>query len=208
MTTSFDSKEHWEHIYQTKSLQDVSWYQPVPITSLDFIAGLNLNPDAAIIDIGGGDSFLVDHLLDLSYTNLTVLDISSEAIKRAKKRLGFKQDQAQWVVSDVVNFSPEIKYDVWHDRAAFHFLKTDEQVNQYVETVYHNLNPYGNLILGTFSENGPKKCSGIEITQYSQESMTQLFSKFFVKVECINVDHPTPFETVQNFTFCLFKRKH
>jgi 2-polyprenyl-3-methyl-5-hydroxy-6-metoxy-1,4-benzoquinol methylase len=202
-----DYKSHWENIHSTKSNTDVSWYQATPVTSIDFIESLGVPKDAAIIDIGGGDSFLVDHLLALGYTNVTVLDISAAAIAKAKERVGDKSKQVKWVVSDINEFDSTENYDVWHDRAAFHFLTRDEEISKYVRTVYNGLNPFGTLILGTFSENGPTKCSGIEITQYSQESMVQLFSESFVKIECTNVDHTTPFDTVQNFTFCRFKRK-
>lgn len=208
MTTDLNTKNHWENIYKTKSLDEVSWYQPTPATSLDFIQSLKLDLNAAIIDVGGGDSYLVDHLLSAGYTNITVLDISSAAIDRAKNRLANRANLVKWIVCDVNDFNPTQTYDLWHDRAAFHFLTQNDQIKQYVDTVNRGLKPFGSLILGTFSENGPKKCSGIEITQYSQQSMARLFTEDFVKVECINVDHPTPFNTIQNFTFCRFKSKN
>lgn len=207
MTTEFSPKKHWENIYNTKSLQEVSWYQPTPATSLNFIQVLQLSADAAIIDIGGGDSFLVDHLLNAGYTNLTVLDISEAAIHRAKARLGNRADHVTWIVSDINEFKPTTTYDLWHDRAAFHFLTDGNKIKRYVDTVHTALHSFGSFILGTFSENGPKKCSGIDITQYSQQSMASLFTDHFVKIECTNVDHPPPFNTVQNFTFCVFKKK-
>ena len=207
MTTKFDPKKHWENIYTTKSLEDVSWYQPTPEISLEFIGALQLNLDAAIIDVGGGDSFLVDHLLKAGYTNITVLDISAAAIDRAKNRLGERASQGNWVIEDINRFVPTQSYDVWHDRAAFHFLTHSENIKRYVSTVNQALNPFGSLIIGTFSENGPIKCSGIEITQYSQQSMVRTFDDNFVKIECANVDHNTPFDTVQNFTFCRFKKR-
>ncbi len=207
MTTKFDPKKHWENIYTTKSLEDVSWYQPTPEISLEFIGTLQLNLDAAIIDVGGGDSFLVDHLLKAGYTNITVLDISAAAIDRAKNRLGERASQVNWIVEDINRFVPTQSYDLWHDRAAFHFLTHSENIKRYVSTVNEALNPFGSLIIGTFSENGPIKCSGIEITQYSQQSMVRTFADKFVKIECANVDHNTPFDTVQNFTFCRFKKR-
>lgn len=207
MTTDFDSKKHWENIYGSKPLEDVSWFQPTPVTSLDFIEGLGMGPNASIIDIGGGDSYLVDYLLDSGYTNLTVLDISKAAIDRAKERLGHLAGKVQWIESDINDFEPTIEYDVWHDRAAFHFLTEGHNIKRYVNMVGRGLRPFGSLIIGTFSENGPAKCSGIAITQYSQESMTSLFTDKFVKIQCTNVDHSTPFGTTQNFTFCSFKRR-
>ncbi len=154
---------HWEHIYQTKALNEVSWYQPKPETSLSFFTELQVSPEAKILDVGGGDSFLVDYLLDLGYLDLTVLDISATAIERAKSRLGERAKQVKWIVSDILDFVPQVRYDVWHDRAAFHFLTEEKEVERYVETAAQGIADNGVLILGTFSENGPKKCSGILI---------------------------------------------
>ena len=202
----FDRKKHWENIYDSKDLKDVSWYQPTPQTSLDYIVEANMPLTAKIIDVGGGDSFLVDHLLDLGYQNITVLDISKQAISRAKTRLGDRAKKVTWIVSDVAHFEPTEHYDVWHDRAAFHFLTDANEIAQYVKTIYNYLHPDGILVIGTFSEDGPKKCSGIEITQYSEESMTKLFGECFSKMTCTFVEHPTPFDTTQNFIFCSFRK--
>lgn len=204
---NFDKKKHWETIYKTKELQNVSWYQPVPQVSLDFIEKAHLSKDALIIDVGGGDSFLVDHLLELSYSNLTVLDISEAAIERAKKRLGEKANQVKWIVSDVLDLKDENFYDLWHDRAAFHFLTKDEDVKKYVEIVANSLSKNGKLVLGTFSEQGPTKCSGVEITQYSVDKLDQRFGILFDRMESKLVDHQTPFNTVQNFVFCGYQKK-
>ncbi len=201
---NFDRKKHWENIYENKPLTDVSWYQPTPQTSLDYFKDLNISLDAKIIDIGGGDSFLVDHLLDLGYYNITVLDISNAAVLRAKKRLGSRARQVIFIVSDISDFIPETTYDVWHDRAAFHFLNQKDDVTKYVETARKALKTGGNLIIGTFSESGPLKCSGIEITQYSEHSLSEAFDERFEKISCLAINHPTPFDTVQNFIFCSF----
>jgi len=201
----FNRKNHWENIYATKSFEEVSWYQPKPETSLEFIERLNLNKDAAIIDIGGGDSFLVDFLLKSGYKNLTVLDISEKAIQRAKKRLGKKAQKVKWVVSDITEFEPDEKYDAWHDRAAFHFLTHDKDVKKYVETAKKSIQADGFLFIGVFSENGPKKCSGIEIRQYSEESLSAIFENSFEKTESFKTDHKTPFNTIQNFVFAGFR---
>ena len=203
----FDRKAHWEKIYTTKELNEVSWYQPKPLTSLNYIESLNLKKDANIIDVGGGDSFLVDELLNLGYNNLTVLDISSAAIERAKKRLGKKSNQVKWIVADVSNFNATEKYDCWHDRAAFHFLTSTQEINNYVETVSNAVIENGYLIMSTFSEEGPTKCSGIEIQQYSAEKLETTFSKHFTKISCKIVNHTTPFNTVQSFCFCKFQQK-
>lgn len=202
----FDRKKHWETIYQTKELKDVSWFQPNPETSLAFFKQFNVPLTASIIDIGGGDSFLVDHLLDLGYTHITVLDISESAIERAKERLGEKADKVKWIIADAATFHPSEKYDFWHDRAAFHFLTDENEITHYLETAQHFINPEGILVIGTFSEQGPKKCSGIDIKQYSENTMTERLKKYFDKIKCITVDHKTPFDTIQNFVFCSFRK--
>lgn len=206
MMESFNRKSHWENIYQTKLLNEVSWFQPKPDTSLNFIHEFNMSKSAKIIDVGGGDSFLVDHLLDLGFENLTVLDISEAAIERAKERLGSKSDKVKWIVSDVLNFVPEEKYDFWHDRAAFHFLTDEQDVQLYLQTAQQSIDSSGVLVIGTFSEQGPTKCSGIPIKQYSEVMLTELFETYFEKVGCLIVDHNTPFDTVQNFVFCSFRK--
>ena len=203
---NFDRKKHWENIYQTKELKDVSWFQPTPETSLDFFKQFNVPTTAKVIDIGGGDSFLVDHLLDLGYQDISVLDISAAAIDRAKQRLGDKAKNVKWIVADAATFKPTEKYDFWHDRAAFHFLTDEHEISNYLETARQNINPTGVLVIGTFSEQGPKKCSGIEIKQYSETTMTVRLKNFFEKIKCITVDHKTPFDTIQNFVFCSFRK--
>jgi ubiquinone/menaquinone biosynthesis C-methylase UbiE len=203
---NFDRKKHWENIYRTRELKDVSWFQPTPETSLDFFKQFNIPTTAKVIDIGGGDSFLVDYLLDLGYEDISVLDISEAAIERAKKRLGDRAKNVKWIVSDAAAFAPTEKYDFWHDRATFHFLTAEEDISSYLETAQRYINPTGVLVIGTFSEQGPKKCSGIEIKQYSEASMANRLKNFFEKIRCIAIDHETPFDTIQNFVFCSFKK--
>jgi len=203
---NFDRKKHWEEIYRTKKLSEVSWFQPTPETSLDFFKHFDLPIYAKIIDIGGGDSFLVNHLLAMGYQDITVLDISEAAIDRAKQRLGAKAESVKWMIADVAAFSPTEKYDFWHDRAAFHFLTDEQEISNYLETAKKNINSNGILVIGTFSEQGPKKCSGIEIKQYSEITMTERMSPFFEKIKCLTVDHKTPFDTIQNFVFCSFRK--
>jgi SAM-dependent methyltransferase len=202
----FDRKQHWEKIYHTKMLNEVSWYQPTPQTSLDFLEQFRIPLTAKIIDVGGGDGFFIDHLLELGYTNVTVLDISEAAIERAKIRLGERADDVKWIIADAADFVPPEKYDFWHDRAAFHFLTNDNEIRRYIATAQRNIHPGGIMVVGTFSETGPLKCSGIEIRQYSETSMTDAFGPFFEKIRCITVDHVTPFQTIQNFTFCSFRK--
>lgn len=204
--SSFDRKNHWENLYQTKSLEDVSWFQPTPETSLNFIKEFNLSQKAKIIDIGGGDSYLVDHLLELGYENVTVLDISNAAIERAKKRLGDKAGKINWIVADASDFQSMEQYDLWHDRAAFHFLTDENEIDNYIQTAAKGISADGIMIIGTFSEQGPKKCNGIEIKQYSEQTMTSRFEKYFKKIKCQVIDHKTPFDTIQNFVFCSFKK--
>jgi 2-polyprenyl-3-methyl-5-hydroxy-6-metoxy-1,4-benzoquinol methylase len=202
----FDKKAHWDKIYQTKSLNEVSWFQPKPETSLNFFKEFNIPKEAKIIDIGGGDSLLVDHLLDLGYQHITVLDISATALERAKIRLRDRASLVKWIVADASTFVSEEQYDFWHDRAAFHFLTSVQEIEHYLHTVQQSIKPSGILVMGTFSEQGPTKCSGIEIKQYSEKSMSVLLTQFFEKIKCITVDHRTPFETIQQFIFCSFKK--
>lgn len=200
-----ENKKHWETIYETKNPGQVSWTQEIPVTSLDFIRSFGLEKSAKIIDIGGGDSKLADFLLDEGFENITVLDISEKALEKSQKRLGDKAKKVNWVVSDITEFVPTTNYDVWHDRATFHFLTTDEQVEKYMTTARNCVSKF--MIIGTFSENGPTKCSGLEIRQYNEEKLTAELNNGFDKIRCITEDHTTPFNTTQNFLFCSFKKK-
>lgn len=204
---NIDRKQHWEKIYQTKQLNEVSWYQPKPQTSLDFVSRYTVKKTDQIIDVGGGDSFLTDHLLELGYTNLTVLDVSESALERAKLRLGTNASKVNWIVADASDFQSSEKFDFWHDRAAFHFLTAESEIENYIETVNKSLNPEGILIIGTFSEQGPTMCSGINIRQYSERSLSDRFSKYFSKIESFTIDHQTPSGNIQNFVFCCFRKK-
>ncbi|QEK99477.1 class I SAM-dependent methyltransferase [Olivibacter sp. LS-1] len=198
-------KQHWETIYETKSPEQVSWTQEVPKTSLDFIHSFGVDKTARIIDIGGGDSKLVDHLLDNGCENITVLDISAKALDRAKARLGNKAEKVNWIVSDITEFEPETAFDIWHDRATFHFLTTKEQVAKYLDIARQSVSGY--MTIGTFSTNGPTKCSGLDIQQYDEQTLTAELENGFDKLKCITEDHTTPFNTKQNFLFCSFKRQ-
>jgi len=164
-----------------------------------------LMKSAKIIDIGGGDSKLVDFLLDEGFEKITVLDVSAKALDKAKQRLGKRADKVTWIVSDITYFKPDTSYDVWHDRAMFHFLTTKEQIAAYLNTARKAVTGY--LIIGTFSNNGPKKCSGLNVQQYSEETLTNELRNGFDTINCITEDHVTPFKTIQNFLFCSFKRQ-
>lgn len=200
-------KEHWENVFATKQETEVSWFQPYPKTSMEFLALFQLPLTANVIDIGGGDSHFADALLEKGYQNIWVLDISANALARARKRLGEKAKKVHWIVSDITEFQPTVQYDLWHDRAAFHFLTNNEAINKYVSVAEEAIKKNGYLVLGTFSEHGPKKCSGLEIKQYNEASMSARFEVTFNRVKCISEDHITPSNTVQNFLFCSFRRK-
>ena len=200
------AKLHWEKIYSTRQMNEVSWYQPTPEISLDFINGLNISKTDAIIDVGGGDSYLVDHLLKKGFTDITVLDISAAAVNRAKERLGEAAKKINWIVSDITELSTDKKFDFWHDRAAFHFLTNEEQVEKYLSVAQKHISENGKMVIGTFSSDGPEKCSGLSVKQYSEQSLSSLLKNWFEKIRCITVDHTTPFNTIQNFLFCSFKK--
>ncbi|MBA3829355.1 MAG: class I SAM-dependent methyltransferase [Taibaiella sp.] len=200
-------KNHWEKIYSTKRAEEVSWTQVVPKTSLDFIHYANLNKSAKIIDVGGGDSRLVDYLLDEGFEDVTILDISEQALIRAKKRLGKKANKVNWIISDITEFQPANTYDFWHDRAAFHFLTTESQIVKYISIARQAVKEDGYVTIGTFSTDGPQKCSGLDIKQYSEETLTAVLENGFYKMQCVVEDHITPFDTTQNFVFCSFRRK-
>ena len=201
-----NQKDHWENVFVTKAENEVSWFQAYPRTSVEFLELFDLPLDAYIIDMGGGDSHFVDVLIEKGFRNIYVLDISENALIRAKARLGEKAKLVHWIVSDVTDFKPEVRFDFWHDRAAFHFLTSEEKVNKYVQIAEAARNKGGYLILGTFSENGPTKCSGLEIRQYTEASMSNRFERNFDRIKCIREDHQTPFNTTQSFLFCSFRR--
>jgi hypothetical protein len=197
-------KRHWEQVYCTKLPEQVSWTQTVPKTSLDFIHEFSLPKHASIIDIGGGDSRLVDYLLEEGFSDITVLDIAEHALEKAQTRLGEKSNRVRWIVSDITEFKPTRHYDLWHDRATFHFLTTPEQIATYIAIAGCATDHY--LVIGTFSENGPNKCSGLSVKQYSENDLQQTLAGNFKKIECVTEDHITPLNKLQNFTFCSFEK--
>jgi 2-polyprenyl-3-methyl-5-hydroxy-6-metoxy-1,4-benzoquinol methylase len=202
-----NSKQHWENVFATKKETEVSWFQEYPKTSMAFLELFNLPLDANIIDVGGGDSHFIDALLEKGYQNIFLLDISANAIERAKKRLGHSAKKVTFIVSNITDFQPKVKFDFWHDRAAFHFLTDEESVYKYVSIAENAINENGYLILGTFSDEGPQKCSGLEIKQYTETSMSARFEIAFNRIKCIRENHTTPFNTIQNFLFCSFQKK-
>jgi|SRR5579872_2294616 len=200
------NESHWNAIYRTKTPEEMSWTEEIPQTSLSFLDTLSLPKNARIIDVGGGDSRLVDHLLEQGYDQITILDISEEALRRSRQRLGDKASRVQWIVSDITDFHPDGPYDVWHDRATFHFLTTPTQIACYLSIARQTVHPGGYAVIGTFSTNGPQKCSGLPIHQYNEQDLSRELSNGFKKIKCITEDHRTPLNTVQNFLFCSFRR--
>src|SRR3989344_3859507 len=195
------TREHWEDIYCTKDFNEVSWYQENPKTSVDLILSANTDKDANIIDIGGGDSRLVDKLLELHFRNISILDISLKALEKAQQRLGEKAKIVKWINSDLREFETSDRFDIWHDRALFHFLTSKKDIDKYVELVKKYLKPNGYLIIGTFSLKGPEKCSGLNVKRYSEDSIKKVFSKGFRYIKSFEEMHHTPFQTTQSFVY-------
>ena len=200
-------KNHWEKIYQTKLPGEVSWTQAIPNISLDFIHSFQLPKTARIIDIGGGDSRLVDFLLEEGYYNLTVLDISRSALERAKKRLGKLSEQVTWIEQDIISYQASGTFDLWHDRAAFHFFTSEDQVDAYISVARKSIRKGGYAIIGTFSDMGPDRCSGLPVRRYDEKLMTETWRKGFQKIKCRKEVHLTPLNINQEFIFCSFRRK-
>ncbi len=195
---------HWETVYRTKAPDAVSWYAPHLDTSLALIARTATSPSSAIIDVGGGEATLVDDLLARGYTDVSVLDISAEAIRVARGRLGAAADGVDWRVADITQTTlPEQRYDVWHDRAVFHFLLEREQRAAYVRQVARAMRPGGSVIVATFGPEGPTKCSGLDIVRYDAAGLHDEFGPAFRLVESTTELHQTPFGTTQQFVYCF-----
>ncbi len=202
-----NQKEHWENVYKAKSPTEVSWFQPHLAKSLELIALSGIDAQAGIIDIGGGASTLADDLLNKGYSNISVLDVSAAALEVAKKRLGNKAGQVHWIEGDITTIKlPEKRYDLWHDRAVFHFLTESAERKKYIETLKNALKPEGFLVMATFSLEGPLKCSGLDVIRYSQETLSRELGDGFSFLKSSQERHETPFHAFQNFNYCLFKR--
>ena len=196
-------KNHWENIYEKKNEDEVSWFQQIPNSSIKLIKSTGIvNPK--IIDVGSGRSKLLKSLIDSGYNDLTYLDISEAALKKSKEFLGDQSNKVKWIAEDILNFKTEEKFDVWHDRAAFHFLTEQNLIDKYAELVSKNISNSGHLIIGTFSEKGPLKCSGLNVNRYSKELIEETFLKNFKLINIFYIDHKTPFNTTQNFLFSHF----
>lgn len=198
-----DGQEHWEAIYGAKGPQDVSWYRPHLDRSLKFIDEARLSPDAAIIDVGGGASTLVDDLLVRGYDDVTVLDLSEAAITQAKARLGSNAARVTWIIGDITRVElPEHRYDFWHDRAVFHFLTKEEDRQRYVAQVRHALKPGGHIVVATFGLEGPERCSGLPVARYSPEGIHEQFGDQFAMTGSDDEMHRTPKGSEQEFVYC------
>jgi 2-polyprenyl-3-methyl-5-hydroxy-6-metoxy-1,4-benzoquinol methylase len=198
-----DAKTHWEKVYTTKEPEAVSWYREHLETSLALIERAAPSRSVSIIDIGAGESTLVDDLLARGYENITVLDVSQTAVDVTKRRLGLLARQVKWIVADITQVQLEsFAYDVWHDRAVFHFLTSIEQRAAYVRNVAKAVKPGGHVIVSTFGSEGPTKCSGLEVMRYNAESLHGEFGPRFRLVESSKELHHTPFGTTQQFLYC------
>ena len=198
-----DAREHWERVYSTKAPDEVSWFRSHLETSLDLIQRAASDRSAAIIDVGGGASTLVDDLLARGYQNLTVLDISLASLEVARKRLGLAAPQVRWLHADVSQHSlPTQSYDVWHDRAVFHFLTAPEDRAAYVRNVAASVKHGGHVIVSTFGPEGPEKCSGLDVLRYDAESLHEEFGSRFTLLESSKESHQTPFGSTQQFLYC------
>lgn len=202
---TFNAQEHWEKIYQAKQSTEVSWFQQKPTTSLQLIAELGLNRKASIIDVGGGDSRLVDALLEQGFKDITVLDISPIALQKAKERLRDKAAAVTWLAIDLRELETAERYDLWHDRAVLHFLTAEEDIRKYVQAVRRFVKPRGYIIISAFSKNGPSCCSGLNVQQYSEESIQKLFAGFEY-IKSFEEEHLTPRQSRQIFIYSLFRR--
>ena len=201
-------KNHWEKVYQSKKPEDVSWYQSRPGLSLELISSLSLPKDSKIIDIGGGTSSLADHLLEQGYKGISVLDISAQALRVAKNRLGEHAADITWIEGDITSFKlPEHAYDLWHDRAVFHFLTDPVDRKKYVQNLNRSLTENGSVIISTFSLKGPERCSGLDVVRYSPETLQAELGEKYCLVKSLEEYHQTPFGTRQEFVYCIFKRK-
>ncbi len=198
-------KEHWEKIYNSKRDNEVSWFQEKPETSVTLVERCSSgNKEKSVIDIGGGNSLLVSELVKRTYSNLSVLDISKRALERNCERI--PDAPVKWIESNVLECELLMDIDIWHDRAVFHFLTDKKDILKYVEIVTASIIRNGYLILGTFAESGPEKCSGLLVTKYSETKFRELFRKKFELVECFEEVHHTPFDTEQNFIWGVFRR--
>jgi SAM-dependent methyltransferase len=198
---------HWENVYTTKGENEVSWFQQSPAPSLELIVQAGAVSNSAIIDIGGGASRLVDHLVDQGFADVTVLDLSSAALETAKARLGARADRVHWLVADATIWEPVKRYDIWHDRAAFHFLTDEKDRTAYIARLGRGLKIGGHAIIATFALDGPEKCSGLPVARYDSASLGRTLGTTFKLVHTQRHEHATPWGSRQVFQFSIFRRE-
>lgn len=204
-----NSKEHWEKVYQTKQPDAVSWFQEHATRSLELIRSVGMPLNANIIDVGGGASTLVDDMLSDGFNNISVLDLSQRALDVARKRLGREGDRVTWISGDICTVRlPDSTYDMWHDRAVFHFLTDPVDRNAYVQQVVRSVKPSGHVIVATFSPDGPAQCSGLPVARYAPEQLHQAFGPSFDLIEHLSEEHKTPWGSVQSFVYCHCLKPH
>lgn len=197
---------HWEGVYTSKGEKEVSWYQDNPAPSLDLIALTGASRGTTIVDIGGGASRLVDRLLAQNFERVTVLDLSAAALDTAKARLGESAKKVRWEVADITQWNPPARYDLWHDRAALHFLNQPADQSAYAERVKRAVNPGGYVIIGTFAPDGPERCSGLPVVRHDAASLSQILGPDLELIDTRRHDHVTPWGSVQRFQFSTFRR--
>lgn len=205
-TGDFDRKAHWDRVYSQKKAHETSWYQQIPKLSVSMIEKTGLGAHVSVIDIGGGASGLVDQLLLAGYSDLTVLDISSAALEQARKRLGERAAQVQWLATDVREFLPRKSYGIWHDRAAFHFLTDPRDRKKYIRVLTRALKPEGQAVIAAFARDGPEKCSGLEVVRYDAATLSAELGPDFVLEQEEKETHTTPMGREQRFAFFRFRR--
>lgn len=197
---------HWDNVYRTKGESEVSWFQERPDISLELIALSGADPRSAVVDIGGGASRLVDGLVRQGFGDVTVLDLSEAALARAKARLGPEGGHVRWIAADVTRWQPERCYDIWHDRAAFHFLTEPTEQDAYVQRLRQAVKPGGHVIIGTFAPDGPERCSGLPVARHDAASLAALLGDGFTLVETRRHEHATPWAAIQRFQFSVFRK--
>ncbi len=202
-----DNKQHWDNVYASKQSEDLTWYQQHERISLDIIKNVAPNITSNIIDIGGGSSTLIDDLLNTGYRNLSVLDLSSEALSTSKKRLAERNSVISWIEADITKVElPKNYYDVWHDRAVFHFLTQQQDREAYVDRVNNSVKPGGYVIVATFGSDGPLKCSGLPVVRYDSKELHNEFGNGYKLIDHIEEEHLTPKGAIQKFIYCYCKK--
>ncbi len=197
---------HWEHVYSTKADDEVSWYQPRPSTSLELFRRTGGGTDASVVDVGGGASRLVDALLDEGYRRIAVLDVAETALSRARRRLGERASGVEWIAADVTSWTPRSPFDVWHDRALFHFLTEARDREAYLSALAAAVPRGGHAIVGTFAPDGPERCSGLPVVRYAPAGLAEVLGHAWELSETLFEDHPTPGGKIQRFQFSRFVR--